>query len=613
MMDHVWGKRSTVELLESRCLFAVGDLDPTFGTNGIVQQLFEHGTVFINAVEPVANDKFIIAGTIPTQSHHQSQFGSYLLQRYNADGTIDPTFGSGGTATGNFIIQSNITHLAVLPDGKLAAIVFEEANGAGGSNYHLLARFNEDGSVDTTFGTNGFVTLKVEPNRNQTWVDLDVQSDGKMVVQFDNKVQRYNTDGSLDSSFGSGGIATGVLPFGSLSESVRVLGSGKILVGGANKAGLAQTGNGEAVVAELNSDGSINSSFGTNGVATIDYTPNDTVFGDAQDMAETSDGKIIVTGNSGGFGVARLDSNGQLDATFGTNGVESIPAPNGARQVLLDNQGQIYIIGGNAEAARLMSDSTLDPDFGTVVSDPDARTAFNFSAGAGALVGGRLIIGEALFRPEGGAGYRVLGRLTQDDGKPAAEALTNRVFSVTGTNGNDRIEIRQANSAVIAAVNGFGRSFPASDMDTVSVTGGDGNDVIDARGVTLVPANVSGGNGRDKITGTDGNDTLAGNGGRDFIDGGLGADLISGGGGNDQIRGQGGADHLYGGAGNDYLEGDGGDDQLTGGPGTDVLHGNAANDSFFTNDGEADSLFGDGGTDSAILDSLDSANSIELL
>ena len=83
-----------------------------------------------------------------------------------------------------------------------------------------------------------------------------------------------------------------------------MLSSGKILIGGANRGGLTGVSNAAALVEELNADGSVNTSFGANGLATVDYTPNDIVFGDARDMTETSDGKIIVAGNSEGFGVA---------------------------------------------------------------------------------------------------------------------------------------------------------------------------------------------------------------------------------------------------------------------------------------------------------------------
>ena len=208
-------------------------------------------------------------------------------------------------------------------------------------------------------------------------------------------------------------------------------------------------------------------------------------------------------------------------------------------------------------------------------------------------------------------GLVLIGRLTVNNGVPSPITLAGRRVSVNGTSGNDVVHAEDF-SIVSADLNGFGRSFDAADVDVISVSGGDGDDEISMGDVHNHPVEVSGGDGSDKITGGDKNDTLSGNAGRDFIDGGLGADLISGNGGKDQLRGQGGADHLYGGAQNDYLEGDGGNDRLDGGSGSDVMHGNGGNDRFIANDGEIDSLFGDGGTDTATADAQDVVTSVEL-
>ena len=209
---------SKLESLESRRLFAAGDVDTTFGTNGLVQKVFAHGTVVINAVEPVANDKFFVAGGVPTKSHPHSTVSEAICFSVNPDGSLDSTFGVNGTATGNFIVHQTLRTLQFFPAARSLDDLYEVNNKA--NEYHLLARFNADGSVDTTFGTNGFVTLKVDKLDNQGNFDLDVQSDGKMVVEFDNHVLRYNTDGTPDASFGPGGAVTPILPIGSLSESV---------------------------------------------------------------------------------------------------------------------------------------------------------------------------------------------------------------------------------------------------------------------------------------------------------------------------------------------------------------------------------------------------------
>src|SRR5579862_106107 len=89
---------SKLESLESRRLFAAGDVDTTFGTNGLVTQTHEHGGTTINDMAALAGNQVLIAGLIPTNSHHLDDYRDYFLQRYNSDGTLDPTFGDNGTA-----------------------------------------------------------------------------------------------------------------------------------------------------------------------------------------------------------------------------------------------------------------------------------------------------------------------------------------------------------------------------------------------------------------------------------------------------------------------------------------------------------------------------------
>ena len=603
---------SFLESLESRRLFAAGDVDTAFGTNGLVLQTFDHGYVHVNDAQVVGGNKFLVAGTLPIQSHHSPNYQSYFFQQYNADGTLDSSFGTGGMATGSFIIQSEIQRFTMTAGGKIDAIVYE-TNG-GKREYHLLAQFNSDGSVDTTFGNNGFVQVTTDVRDNSDFYRIAIDGNGKILVGWENAVRRYNSDGTIDTTFGTNGEVDNIFSKTELSESLAVLSSGKIVVGGTTSFALTQSDE-TALVAQLNSDGTIDTSFGTQGIATVNFVPNDPQAPEgAMDLGEALGGKILVAGLGGGFASARLGANGQLDATYGTNGISIIAQARStyAARIILDGQNRIYLIDNLGAAVRLTSDGALDDTFGRVIVDDESKVAFGSSSGvAGLLSDGRLVFaGEPLQLPRQ-SGIELIARLTADDGNPSPVTLANRILSVTGTSGDDTVTLSEGTGVVRATLNGFGREFDTSDVDVVSATGGDGNDRLDATRLLSVPASLSGGNGIDRINGGPKGDTIQGNGGRDFIDGGLGADLISGGGGNDQIRGQGGADHLFGGPGNDYLEGDGGNDQLTGGAGTDVMHGNAGDDTFFAADGEVDSLFGDGGSDTATVDNDDMLTSIE--
>ncbi len=601
---------SALEFLECRRLLAAGDLDTSFGKHGIVKEFIDIGSIEVDDLAVISGNKFLVGGSISTQSHHTDEFQSYLLRQYNADGSLDSNFGTDGTATGNFIIQSEIQRLAIASDGKIFAIVYEN-NGVPTTEYHLLARFNSDGSVDKTFGHNGNVQLSTDVGEDPGMYDLAIDANDKPLVVWDDKVRRYDTDGTLDSSFGDHGEVN-VFAAPRTSEAITVLSSGKIVVSGDSDSIFAGMNDETGLVAELNSDGSRNSAFGNNGIATVNFVPNrDIVPERATDVIEGPGGKILVAGWALGYAAARLDANGQLDTTFGTNGV-TVFSEGDTDRVLLDGQSRIYLAGPDGDVTRLTPNGEFDTSFGIVTADGESPEGFGSMDGAvGLLSDGRLIQAGSITGPH--PGMMVIARRTADDGQPSPVRLSGRTLLVPGTSGNDFIDIVADDEVIQASLNGFGRQFNVSQVDQISITGGDGNDNIDAGSDRAVPIFADGGNGRDKIAGGFKNDTLMGDGGRDFIDGGAGADHIIGGGGNDQLRGQTGNDLIHGGPGNDYLEGDSGNDRLDGGSGLDTVHGNDGDDFITANDGAIDSLFGDGGTDTATADAQDLKTSIEIL
>jgi Ca2+-binding RTX toxin-like protein len=132
-----------------------------------------------------------------------------------------------------------------------------------------------------------------------------------------------------------------------------------------------------------------------------------------------------------------------------------------------------------------------------------------------------------------GATTIVIGaRLTEDDGNPSPIQLINRTLTVTGTSGDDQATFHNEISFFGMDLNGSERFFQPSDVDQVSVNGGDGNDHLSMQ-VCPVPCILDGGAGRDHIHGGPANDTIIGGGGRDFLDGWFGADHVFGDGGTD--------------------------------------------------------------------------------
>ena len=342
-------------------LAAPGDLDQGFGSGGKVMT----GIVASNlALQP--DSKIVVAGL--GVSGPSPGFG---LARFNPDGTFDASFGSGGTVITEF--SNGAAALALQPDGKIVV--------AGGTRVTFpapvdfaLARYNPDGALDATFGSGGKVVTDFG-GANEGAKALAVQPDGKIVMagtssdgalsSFKFAVARYNPDGSLDSTFGAGGKVT--TSFGGFTRAfaLALQPDGKIVVAGQALSQVA--------LARYNSDGTLDATFGSGGRAT------GVVSGIAFAVALQLDGKIVVAGEF----LARYSSSGHLDPTFGSGGV--VPVSFGGRSasaVAIQVDGKIMAGGETSSSipsggddfalARYNVDGTLDATFGSggrVVTD----------------------------------------------------------------------------------------------------------------------------------------------------------------------------------------------------------------------------------------------------
>ncbi|BAY22680.1 hypothetical protein NIES2100_24430 [Calothrix sp. NIES-2100] len=273
-----------------------GSLDSTFGNSGKVITNF--GADFGQKVLVQPDGKLILAGYIGNGSR------DYVLVRYNTNGSLDNSFGIGGKVNG-----TNGYAAAILPDGK---IVVGGTASNGTNNDFALARYNSNGTLDTSFGNAGRVLTPIGTSFD--WVNsIAVQSDGKIVVagyawsvwngsnQEDFAIARYNTDGSLDTSFGNGGkvIAPVSLSNNDRANSLTIQSNGKIVVAGyvKNETSIA------TVLLAYNPNGTLDSSFGTGGQVITSIQSN---YEGGNIVATQSDGNIVVVGNeNGNFAVAR--------------------------------------------------------------------------------------------------------------------------------------------------------------------------------------------------------------------------------------------------------------------------------------------------------------------
>ncbi|GAA2230375.1 hypothetical protein GCM10010104_24650 [Streptomyces indiaensis] len=350
-------------------LAAPGDLDPTFGTGGKVTTHFTGdigAAAGADAVAVQSDGKIITVGT-----HRPSpQNSDFAVARYNTDGSLDTTFGTGGTVITDFGDDAAAFDVALQSDGKIIAV-----GRSGVNTYHdfALARYNPDGSLDTTFGTGGTVTTNFEGDeQGDPWDGDDeangvaLQPDGKIVVvgggapgvgaEF--ALARYNTDGSLDTTFGTDGKATADFGGGSILYGVALQTDGKIIAVGSG----GPSDNRRSVLTRYNSDGSLDATFGADGTVTTDFGGRDWT----REVALQTDGKIIAVGTGGAIGnldfaVARYNSDGSLDATFGTGGkvTTDFGGDSGASGVALQTDGKIIAVGSNGDfaLARYQGDS----------------------------------------------------------------------------------------------------------------------------------------------------------------------------------------------------------------------------------------------------------------
>jgi uncharacterized delta-60 repeat protein len=352
----------------SKVLANAGDLDPTFGGDGKVISELTSGTDSIMDIAIQPDGKILAAGT---------SFGDFAVARYNSDGTLDSAFGSGGVATADFDGFQDFGYaVALQQDGKI--IVVGWAIVASAQDFGLV-RFNSNGSLDTTFGTGGFVNTNFDTGNDSAY-DVAIQSDGKIVVVgdvaigglFEFGIARYNSNGSLDGSFGTGGKVSN-LPQG-YASGVAVQSDGKIVA-----VGRIITGSDvDFAIARYNSNGSLDTTFNSTGEVITDLGGMDD---NLEEVAIQSDGKIVVVGSSRpssdwDFAVARYNSNGSLDSTFGSGGAvitDFTLQDDGAFSVAIDSNSKIVVAGlavinGNPEdtaVVRYNSDGSLDSGFGT--------------------------------------------------------------------------------------------------------------------------------------------------------------------------------------------------------------------------------------------------------
>jgi len=283
-----------------------GTLDPTFGNGGMaIVDMVPSGTETLVAVLRQSDGKYIGVGTANNQ---------IALTRLNADGTIDTTFGTAGKVVTNIGATISVKDAILQPDGKIVVV------GNAGSAI-VVTRYNANGSVDTTFGTSGRTTTTVAGGSSAAY-DMALQPDGKILISgkcpTGLAVFRYTTTGVLDSTFGSNGMA--VIPATSSIasfDSLAVCDDGKIIAVGSIFDLNNYTIN--PLIVRFTANGTLDGSFGSGGIVT--FAQNPCMF--LSSVILRDDGTIFCSGSNSGEGQVflQLTADGMIDPSFGQEGV----------------------------------------------------------------------------------------------------------------------------------------------------------------------------------------------------------------------------------------------------------------------------------------------------
>jgi uncharacterized delta-60 repeat protein len=516
-----------------------------FGDGGKVVSPFLD---FRNASALAVSDdgRITVGGYVPSASNTQSTDHDFALVRYNADGSLDTTFGDGGKTVTDVAGGQNdeITDLAPLPGGGVVAV---------GSTYVFL------------------------PSNNYSFLD-----------NRDYAVVRYGADGQPDAAFGDAGKVVGDfgLPF---ADAARIVAQqdGRMLVAGTAGAYVdpppRETSNFDRAeefgFARLNADGTPDASFGDAG--RIRFKPAADRNGGAADVTLLPDGRIVAagravlpsdTGDDTDIDVAlvRLTADGRPDPTFGGGDGATVDDYGGAafvHGVAARPDGSAYVCGVWTQSAvrhdvtqlllaRYTGDGARDTTFARrgqvatplpVAKGPDI-VGMRVAAGPGdrVTVAGTAASGAALARyTSGGAPDRSFGGrdaipIEQRIGRPNDGKATLRAdgtLVVTGSPRRDRITFDRHSSGgrdwIGVQVNGRGRRFPAARVARITAAGAAGDDVVTVAPSLAIPVQAEGGPGNDILVGGGGTDLLFGNDGNDQLAGGAGANQLDGGSGND--------------------------------------------------------------------------------
>lgn len=387
-------------LLTLPLLFYVGcdassvsaDLDSTFGSNGKITTDFFSAEDKANAIAIQSDGKIVVAGVA-----YNGADADFAIARYETSGMLDTSFASTGKVTTNISANDEARSLAIQSDGK---IVVAGTTSTTTASQIAVARYNTDGSLDTTFSGDGKVITLISLTHDEA-NGVVIQTDGKVVVggstktgsNFDFALVRYDTAGTLDTTFSADGKVT--TPMGTGEDrgaSLSYRSDGTLLLAGSSKNGTTN----DYALARYLTTGALDTSFGSTGKVISNFltsptSSDESIFA----VGRQADGKVVAAGflNAGATDLillARYTTAGLLDTTFGSNGKATVSFTDTSgtynaqgRAIALESNGGMYLAGFVAPDAgfdfsltHFDAEGTVDPGFGdsgTITTDVAAQ------------------------------------------------------------------------------------------------------------------------------------------------------------------------------------------------------------------------------------------------
>lgn len=520
-----------------------GTLDAGFGTAGVLTTGFTHHCAWALALEPNPNgDDRIVIGTVDLSSHPWYSDHDFTISRYYSNGSVDTSFGTSGTVITDFDGRSDEVYaLGVDSQGRIVAAGSSTLYPSETGDYYdfALARYTTDGTLDQSFGTGGKVRTDLGSPYDEAYAMTIGSGDTILAAgyawlndQSDYALAKYNVDGSLDTSFGVDGKV--VSDFGDDDEvaaSLAIDAAGNVIVAD----GYGPTLFGYPVsqgfdrhplrVLRYTGAGVLDPDFGTGGIATTYFGEPGKECPDAFGVGVAVDGQSIVVAGSVSYdiGLARYE-NGIIPPAATIAGPDKA-AP--TEQLLftftaVNAAGYTYSIqwgDGTAEA--------LSPSNGIVISHTyPEKGNMRVQVMATDQAGVETEMAQHL--------VHVVPANVDKDGKliVVAKAIADKIDVKKGS-----IDVRIENSEGVEEF-----SFDESLVTSIVVYGMGGDDVITIDPLIMLPSTLIGGDGNDTLLGGGGANVLDGGAGDDILVGGSRTNIIIGGDGNNTFVPGGGTD-----------------------------------------------------------------------